>query len=510
MKRRLIWLVAASLAYGSPHVFSVTDDLLAYPQYEVIFSDTFISDTEAESRVLEAASRSSSTAQTTSTTSEDANPEPAAELSQRLSDPNSPEPDSARPSDTYERMMLHNKPYLCSIPSVPPPSTNSTTQARAASEETAELARATDRGYDLLRSMSGSCLYFISGWWSYSFCYNTHVKQFHQLPPGKGTPIFPPVEDPATASYVLGKFGEVRNRFEDVDGVDGGRDAGLPPQEGEEGMTTEIQAKGTSSSRYLSQKLSGGTTCDLTGSPRRVEIQFHCHPQSVDRIGWIKEVSTCSYLMVVYTPRLCNDVAFLPPREEKAEGIVCREVVKEEDVSEWERRKRGEAERRLVGETAATAEGGGRPIVGGIEVGGIEVGGMKLVGREGNRLEAPQNMQPGSHGHGMHGNNKDKMNVMELISQEPREKGGKVKKLSDKDLKKLGLDPSVVDAARRELEEMAEGKGWRLEVFEVDGERELRGVVDSDEDGEDMEGYEDGEDGGEYEGGSQEEYKDEL
>lgn len=478
--------------------------LTRYIQYEVIFSDTFISDKEAESRIAEAASRSSSTARiTSSTNSEDATTEPAAELSQRLSDPNSPESDSARPSDTYERMILGNKPYLCSIPSVPPPSTNSTTQARAASEETAELARATDRGYDLLRSMSGNCLYFISGWWSYSFCYNTHVKQFHQLPPGKGTPIFPPVEDPATPSYVLGKFGEVRNRFEDEDGVGGGRDAGLPPQEGEEGMTTEIQAKGTSSSRYLSQKLSGGTTCDLTGSPRRVEIQFHCHPQSADRIGWIKEVSTCSYLMVVYTPRLCNDVAFLPPREEKAEGIVCREVVKEEDVSEWEHRKRGEAERKLVGETAATVEGGGRPIVG-----GIEVGGMKLVGREGKRLEPPHNIQPGSHGHGMHGNNQDKMDVMELISQEPQEKGGKVKKLSDKDLKKLGLDPSVVDAARRELEDVAQGKGWRLEVFEVDGGRELRGVVDSDdEDGDDTEGYEDGEDG-EY--GSQEEYRDEL
>ena len=32
MKRRLIWLVTASLVSASPHVFSVTDDLLAYPQ----------------------------------------------------------------------------------------------------------------------------------------------------------------------------------------------------------------------------------------------------------------------------------------------------------------------------------------------------------------------------------------------------------------------------------------------------------------------------------------------
>lgn len=32
MKRKFIWLAAASVTYGSPHVFSVTDDLLAYPQ----------------------------------------------------------------------------------------------------------------------------------------------------------------------------------------------------------------------------------------------------------------------------------------------------------------------------------------------------------------------------------------------------------------------------------------------------------------------------------------------
>ncbi len=90
---------------------------------------------------------------------------------------------------------------------------------------------------------------------------------------------------------------------------------------------------------------------------------------------------------------------------------------------------------------------------------------------------------------------------MELMSREPGERGGKMKKLSDKDLRKLGLDPGVVEEARREVEEVAGGKGWRLEVFEVDGRKELRGVVDGDEE-EDGEG-EDGE-------GSQEEYKDEL
>ena len=417
--------------------------------------------------------------------------------------------------------------------------------------------------------MSNSCLYFISGWWSYSFCYNSQIKQFHQLPPGKGTPIFPPVEDPATPSYILGRFGEVRNRLAEHDaeerggaGRSGGTDAGLRPERDDEGRTTEIQAKGTSSSRYLSQKLSGGTTCDLTGSPRRVEIQFHCHPQSADRIGWIKEVATCSYLMVVYTPRLCNDVAFLPPREERAEGIVCREIVGEDEVVEWEGRKRREREGRLVGAGAGTAAakagesiavppaaaaGSGsapRPIVG-----NIEVGAMSLVGTEGKRIETPPAaaaLPPGSHNHPIPPSDASSaaadLTSTTLITASPASAGSraKVTRLSDAELRKLGLDPSVVDAARRELEGLAGGKGWMLEVFEVAGRRELRGVVqgedgegeeyrggvgaleegegeerglwDGGEDG-DEEGDEDGgEDGDEDEDeeGSQEEYKDEL
>ena len=329
--------------------------------------------------------------------------------------------------------------------------------------------------------MAGQCLYFISGWWSYSFCYASSVKQFHQLPPGKGgAPIFPPVEDPATPSYVLGKFGDRKVNSHRVGmggsnpGGESEKEAGLG-MEDKTGATTQVQAKGTSSSRYLSQKLSGGTTCDLTGAPRRVEVQFHCHPQSADRIGWIKEVSTCSYLMVIYTPRLCDDVAFLPPREEKAERIVCAEVVRLGEEAEWEARKKAGAGRKGIGEKGQ--EETERPMVG-----GIEVGGMKLVGTEGKKLEVPANFQPGSHGHGNHG----KSSNIELIAKmDPKEKGGKVQRISDEDLKQMGLDTKVVEAARRELEQVANGKGWRLEVFDVEGGREMRGVIDGDEDGED-------------------------
>ncbi|KAL9002422.1 MAG: hypothetical protein Q9188_004649, partial [Gyalolechia gomerana] len=391
MRFDLVWLGLASLVYASPSVFSVHDDLLAFPQYELVFPDAFILEDEAASRLDKASAETCTASQTASSTTHDdaSEPEqPPAELSRATSPDSKPVSSFSERPTSYESMILNGRPYLCSIPSISNPAQNNTSQAKDKAEEAAELARATDRGWELLKEMEGNCMYFISGWWSYSFCYNTDVKQFHQLPPGKGAPMYPPVEDTSTPSYILGKFEKhqnspfaTQNRKSKNPRIDPPKDNTPPssssPNE-QKPSTTQLRAKGDL--RYLVQTLSGGTTCDLTGRDRKIEIQFHCHPQSADRIGWIKEVSTCSYLMVIYTPRLCNDVAFLPPRENKAAPITCEEVLAStSEIPEWRERKRKEKERKLVAASLS-----GRPVVG-----GIEVGGMKLVGKEGQRIETP-------------------------------------------------------------------------------------------------------------------------
>jgi protein OS-9 len=101
-------------------------------------------------------------------------------------------------------MVLGGQRYLCSIPRVPDEETTKNASKPNAEEEEKELARATTRGWELLKAMEGTCLYFFSGWWSYSFCYGHGVRQFHQLPPGKNVPIYPPVEDKGVQAYVLG------------------------------------------------------------------------------------------------------------------------------------------------------------------------------------------------------------------------------------------------------------------------------------------------------------------
>ena len=346
------------------------------------------------------------------------------------------------PDLIYEEMVLGGQRYLCEIPRVDSEDTSSTNQTGKANEvdEQRELARATDRGLELLHEMENKCMYYVSGWWSYSFCYKKQIKQFHALPAGGGVPSYPPIEDPSTHSFVLGRFA-------------GDDDAETDGDHKKTSELAELQTKG--GTRYLVQRLTGGTQCDLTGKDRKVEVQFHCHPQSTDRIGWIKELTTCSYLMVIHTPRLCNDVAFLPPQENEAHEIHCSEVLAPDEVREWEAMAEYEASQRLV--HSAPSE---FPVVG-----GIEVGAQKLVGMEGKVLEKGRVASAGE----------EKADAVAW-----REKG-KIHTLPKEELKKLELEPEKLEPWIKRVEEYTQGKDWTLEVVETNGQRTLRGVVDPDE-----------------------------
>lgn len=146
--------------------------------------------------------------------------------------------------------------------------------------------RATDRGWELLQGMQGDCIYYLSGWWSYSFCYNDEVKQFHQLPPGKGVPMYPPVEDTQVQSFVLGRFPKNAQsgdgvykqdaRFSDDDDtvLFGGQNKGTME-------LAKLETKGET--RYMVQKLAGGTVCDLTGRERKIEVQVGFTTMTVEQ-----------------------------------------------------------------------------------------------------------------------------------------------------------------------------------------------------------------------------------
>lgn len=52
--------------------------------------------------------------------------------------------------------------------------------------------------------------------------------------------------------------------------------------------------------------------------------------------------------MVIYTPRLCNDVAFLPPQEGRTNVIECKAVMNPAQIEEWNTKKRKEERLRQI------------------------------------------------------------------------------------------------------------------------------------------------------------------
>lgn len=366
-------------------------------------------------------------------------------------------------------MYLHGEEHLCTIPIVDTPPRNETSEAEARATEKKELARASDRGWELLQDLEGKCLFFVSGWWSYSFCYNAEITQFHQLPPQPGKD---PTPDPTTSKYVLGRAKGKPSRHDEW-----GNEIELRKAKKIEPPKTELQVKGDT--RYLVQKMEGGTICDLTGKPRRVEVQYHCSAHLPDRIGYIKEVTTCSYLLVVYTARLCNDVAFMPPKESKANSIICRAIVPEEDL-EWRYEMREQAAQLEAAEPKET-----RPYIG-----GVLVGGGKFMDKEGQRMPNPPSF-------GKDGS--DRPSVI-LVKAKAKADGGQVESVTDADLLKMDINPKVVEELKDKIKKEAKDKGWKIEIYEEGRDTfKVIGVVDGDEDGNEGE-----------EEGSREVFKEEL
>lgn len=482
-------------ASASPSVFSISDDVLSFPQYRIRFPTSYINEDIANERLAPDSPAGED---------EEASPERDEEIytkAQAMAGSAAFGDASALPhlgadKDLYEfeDMLLHGHRYSCAIPRDDTLGKNASRESTSVAEQQKELVRAADRGWELLKDMEGSCIYYMSGWWSYSFCYGQQITQFHQLPPGQGVPMYPPAEDPTTPSYILGRF--------DAKQVVGKPKAEekTESQETESSSTAvalaELQTQGET--RYLVQKYGGGTTCDLTGKERKIEVQFHCNHLSTDRIEKIKEVTTCTYLMIIQTPRLCNDVAFLPPKDDVAHTIECLRVLKDDEVSAWEEEHTPTSKSTpLVGDVSQS-----RPIIG-----GVEFGAKHLVGTEGKVLKVGSVVE----------NSKKKNEKVNVLSKSNR---GKIRRLSKEDLRKLEIDPETVKTLEQELEELAMGKDWKLEIVDTPGqERELRGIIEGDDEIEESSkddkatgasGKKPIQDDEEDERGSEEVYKEEL
>ncbi|GAA6054233.1 hypothetical protein JCM3770_001404 [Rhodotorula araucariae] len=217
--------------------------------------------------------------------------------------------------------------FLCTVPAV---TDDSRKRADARAEHDAvvrakERERGLEHGLALLEPMRHGCMYLRQGWFTYSFCYGSEIRQFHahemRTPGSTG-----PTEDATAESYTLGTMPEP---------------TAVAPKygSGKPGTALQVPTKlgggdgvgWDEGGRYLSQLWDSGTICDKTGLPREVEVQFYCNTQTIDRIAHIRETSICRYVMLIYTPRLCGERLFLEghdKNQEPAASIECQPVVK--------------------------------------------------------------------------------------------------------------------------------------------------------------------------------------
>ncbi|KAG6854624.1 hypothetical protein C0991_004226 [Blastosporella zonata] len=214
-----------------------------------------------------------------------------------------------QPSVNYTLEQLKMGPtdsYLCLIPK---PGDN--VQHPTNEEDSSDFELAPSRSWSLLQPLSGTCLYHRQGWFTYSYCHNQEIRQFKEAESSAGGHR-PPQEDPDWESYTLGKAPQPVADLTTAD----------------QNAQANLELARNAGSQYLVQRWSDGTLCDKTHKPREVEIQFHCSMTMTDTILFVKEAKTCSYVVVINTPRLCGEPGFKSHRDTSGEHqIRCREIV---------------------------------------------------------------------------------------------------------------------------------------------------------------------------------------
>lgn len=142
---------------------------------------------------------------------------------------------------------------------------------------------------------SGTCSYRIESYWTYEVCHGNYIKQFHEERDGKASKL---------QEYHLGKWNkeqtnEMMEKLKEAE----------PVKKNEKYKTIRIDGVNLP---YLQVDMSDGTYCDLNNQHRMTSVQYVCYPHGKNEVYSLKEVSTCSYEVVILTPTLCMHPSFNP------------------------------------------------------------------------------------------------------------------------------------------------------------------------------------------------------
>ncbi|CAF1820461.1 hypothetical protein Bca4012_029642 [Brassica carinata] len=230
-----------------------------------------------------------------------------------------PEDSPFHPGDNLESMVMLDKQgrrFLCFLPK----EEESPTGWTSTQQNISTVLMETDKQLkiktpdELLQPLNDQCLLRQEGWWSYEFCHLGSVRQLH-------------VEDvnKIVQEFSLGKY----------------------DPEATAAFNQNLSHASTMKERYHSHIFTNGTTCDLTGTPREVEVRFVC-AETRAMVTSITELSTCKYALTVQCPTLCKHPLFQLEKP-VSHTIHCNLIPQEEDTTRNE-------EERVVGESPKVAD----------------------------------------------------------------------------------------------------------------------------------------------------------
>lgn len=179
-----------------------------------------------------------------------------------------------------------NERYQCILPKVDHDGKNfDSERSEGASPETLLS--------EVLNGETKKCSYRLEPFWTYELCHGEKVSQYHEEKDAE--------DGVKRTEYLLGKL----SKKEVKDLLD-------KPQTSKDGKSSvpfrKIDNKATP---YYSVVMDNGSLCELNNKPRKTTVLYICHPTSSNEIMSIKEVTTCEYEVIVLTPTLCSNPAYL-------------------------------------------------------------------------------------------------------------------------------------------------------------------------------------------------------
>lgn len=156
------------------------------------------------------------------------------------------------------------------------------------------------------------CIYREFGYWSYRICFQGDITQFHYSGDRMKVHEQLAVKNSKIPYHRLGLM-----------------------KEGSYSKSSDFEfVKSNDGSRYLSQLVYNGSTCDITGQPRSIYVQYKCDQNRIiPFIETVEELKTCEYRMVVLSAELCQ-YSVLQPEIYATEGNITCYPVKKEYISD--------------------------------------------------------------------------------------------------------------------------------------------------------------------------------